>query len=154
MKNSLTQWTGASITLHEQDKSPDIYGKSLVIPPGSMVKLAVSREDKLKLPHPYKSDCVSDWPDDFPDDMKWISYQRAQCLEAAKQLLSMSVCNCTMTINSWNGMPELHLRNFKFCTFQDRECVANLLEGIAKGTRQLGFHSECKTRCKSTEYEV
>jgi len=50
MGNSLTQWTGATITLFENNHAPDIYGNAISLHPGSENKIAVNFVNITKLP--------------------------------------------------------------------------------------------------------
>ena len=49
MGNTLTQWTGAMVTLDKPDSSPDIYGKSITLYPGTETKIGVSLVNITKL---------------------------------------------------------------------------------------------------------
>ena len=49
MGNTLTQWTGATITLFENDHAPNIHGNSIALYPGSENKIAVNLVNLTKL---------------------------------------------------------------------------------------------------------
>ena len=42
MENGLTQWVGATVTLHDPQKAPDIFGKSVSLFPGTETKIGVN----------------------------------------------------------------------------------------------------------------
>ena len=50
MGNSLTQWSGASVTLFENNHAPDVHGTSIALHPGTENKIAVGFVNITKLP--------------------------------------------------------------------------------------------------------
>ena len=49
MGNTLTQWTGATVTFHGHRKTPDIYGKSISLYPGTETKIGINLINNTKL---------------------------------------------------------------------------------------------------------
>ena len=175
MGNTLTQWTGAMVTLHKPDSSPDIYGKSITLYPGTETKIGVSLVNITKLrwnnyfAHavgrilskqinfhraPWSSECVEGWPPDFP--YPWQPYSKALCSNSAVVFLeSIKVCGCAPSLGRMNGVLETNARLYPWCTPGGQvNCLNNLMTNITEGKHVPELSKHCKPLCVHQEYEV
>ena len=111
MRNTLTKWSGASVTLFQNGGSPDIYGKAISIQPGTETKIGISKT-KMKTKYfkePYLSKCTDNWQTKY-----WLDFQpytTIQCREAAVQVTVMKHCKCVMHEKMLNGIVEMDPTN-------------------------------------------
>ena len=154
MRNTLTQWTGASITMFKNDLMPDIYGNAVSIHPGSETKIGIKKQVLESKFHkePYISKCTDQW-DKKIGNRAVGPYMPAQCSELAFQIPSLETCNCLLHEKVLNGMPELDPTTWNWCFSKEQiKCAEEVLVSIRNGTREP--YLDCKPRCNSVIYQV
>ena len=156
MRNTLTQWSGASVTLFANNKAPDIYGKSILVHPGTWTKIGITKEEHIKdfRKRNYTLRCTDTWQKQFP--FSFQPYSPPLCAEAIKQKAIMEHCNCMMSNKMLNGLVEMNPQVSsmgRWCNNgNDEDCKDSIFEGLANGTI-LPF-MECKPLCREQLFKV
>ena len=152
MKNTLTTKSGALLTLHSPEMTPDIFGKAISLSPGSATRVSVLQNDLHRLTAPYSSDCVDGWPHFFP--FQWQPYNKQLCTNAAKTTVTNETCGCLITKNSLNGVLLREPKNFNFCQKKDDKCVDQALDDLRTGKIISELLPFCRAKCYEETYEV
>ena len=152
MRNTLTKWSGASVTLFQNGGAPDIYGKAISIQPGTETKIGLTKEEHKKdfRKEPYLSKCTEDWAGEFFFDFQ--PYTTALCAEAIEQMVCMKKCKCMISDKMLNGLAEMDPTKLMWCGPQDSKCVSNAKEGLESGS--ITPFMKCKPRCTEDVYQV
>ena len=95
MRNGLTDWTGASITLFDNDGTPEMNSNSIPLHPGMVTKIGVKRRTYRTVYHkePYISKCTDTWEKPFPFS-QLLPYTPSRCHRAVFDTPVKEKCNC------------------------------------------------------------
>ena len=152
MRNTLTKWSGASVTLFQNDGAPDIYGRAISVQPGTETKIGLTKEEHRKefCKEPYISKCSENWAEKFPFDFQ--PYSTALCAEAVQQMVCMSKCKCMISDQMLNGLVEMDPTMIMWCGPMHTECVSNAKQGLLNNS--IEPFMKCKPRCSEDVYQV
>ena len=155
MRNTLTQWSGASLTLFPHDKTPDIYGKAIYVYPGTWTKIALTKEENIKkfYKSEYKTRCESTWKKKFP--FAFQPYTPYLCSEEQTQIAVMMNCGCMISNKMLNGLVEMNPQLSSmgaWCSPNHDQCIDSVMEGLNNGT--IKPFMPCMPLCESTTFKV
>ena len=152
MKRFLTSSLGSLVVVHAPNMSPSM-SNGILVHPNAEVNVAVTRSVIKRLPYPYSSNCI----DDYPSHLKrftqtGLSYNIDKCLNICYRQLIRRHCNCSMKETYNDGEIVFDLNRTKFCSSNilsnDMTCMVNKLQDTS------GICQECKPECYHERFQV
>ena len=156
MQNTRTQVKGAYIVLHDPRQTPSFQKDAMLLQPRTLTNIAVDTTHLSRLPAPYQSQCISDYPDYIKSmigqSAGGMLYSMQVCTNFCYRDSFYQACGC-YTFESFEGDVLASFSQQPLCNSSNWEvgyCIQN-------HTFSLDFDnmcSECKPECDRIKYKV
>ena len=151
---------GIRVALHNANQMPLISEQGYDLRPGTKTNLALEVTETHRQPHPYESNCTSDWiQTEFGDDetvrASGTAYTTVQCGRLCLLRRIRDRCGCLIS-----SFDDLNWRDYRiaqsmspnesYCSKEERECIQRNLQESSFDREQCG----CQLSCSETMFDV
>ena len=138
----LAQSTGIRLIVHNEDDQPDV-DQSLFAGAGERTMIGIRRRDYERMPAPYTSQCVTDYPADYAaytlDEFN-DSYSQQACRQACVDKWLNYRCGCVQQSAAGRQCDVFNVTEY--------DCIQEVFTSITSGSVEC----DCALACNNTEY--